>query len=165
MPGSYLNEKSESGDMGRGKLFAVLSLFLIVAGGAAANGDTRTIQVGGQDTITASVSNPLDVPDSLRVEVDGQAVRNGIVVVTLPGEDTNVTCHREEDACEVSLDAGGEQDVAFTVRGEQEGSGDVMVTVSSETTGKRAEASIHVTVESDTDGGFMAFLNRLLGIT
>ncbi|MDY6773881.1 MAG: hypothetical protein SVS85_01670 [Candidatus Nanohaloarchaea archaeon] len=66
----------------------------------------------------------------------------------------------------MTLAPGGEKEMEFTVEGQKPGEADLEVTVSSSTTGKRAEATMNVVVvnPNPTDG-FMEFLTRILGMS
>ncbi len=137
---------------------------LLIALTAAAAQDARQITVGGQDTLTASVSNPLQVADVVSVEFNGPAVSTGIVDVNLPGDADGVHCSEETDICQVILDPGEERDLEFNIEGVEAGSSQFMVSVSSDTTGKRSEATMIVRVRGNTGGSVLAFLRRLLGM-
>lgn len=142
-----------------------LAVSLVSVSGAAAAQDTETIQVGGEKTVTASVSNPLDVPDILRVTFDGEAVNTGLVGLDLPSNQDGVECSPAENTCRVILGPDEERDLPFTLTGKTAGRSTFMVTVSSATTGKRAEATMTVAVRGKQGGGFMTFLRRALGLS
>ncbi|MDY6769447.1 MAG: hypothetical protein SVU88_00575 [Candidatus Nanohaloarchaea archaeon] len=142
----------------------VLAGMLAALGGAAAAapGDMRQVRIGSEETVTATVSNPLAVPDVLRVEFNGDAVAHGIIDVGLPGDRERVDCIPAENACEVSLRPGEERNIDFTLVGRDGGEDRFMVTVSSDTTGKRSEATIPVRVRpARRTTGMMAFFDWL----
>ncbi|MFB6294726.1 MAG: hypothetical protein ABEI97_03125 [Candidatus Nanohaloarchaea archaeon] len=141
-----------------------LSVAVLLIAGAAAAQDTRRITVGGEDTVTASVSTPLQVTDVLTVTFNGPAVSTGIVDVDLPAEADRVHCSESTHTCRVILNAGEERDLAFGLQGKTPGSSQFMVKVSSATTGKRSEATMIVRVRGRTGGSVLAFLRRLLGM-
>lgn len=164
---TYLSRKTDCNGMFRRRHLAVvllLSIAISFSSAATAADEGRHIQVGDRDTVTASVSNPLQVPDILRVEFNGDAVSKGMVGVELPEDGSRLRCIHAENTCEVSLEPGGERDVEFSITGMHAGTEDFLVSVSSDITGKRSEASVQITVERQEGGGFMDLLNRLLGI-
>lgn len=154
--------------MVRRNLVAVLVLVaftLATFSMVSAAGQSRQIQLGEEDTITATVSNPLNVPDILRVEFNGDAVTRGVIEVNLPREGPGLKCSDEDSSCRVILGPGEDRDLEFVIEGVREGSEDFIVTVSSETTGQRAQAAMHVEVRTPGSGDdFMTFIMRMLGI-
>ncbi|MDY6770099.1 MAG: hypothetical protein SVU88_03940, partial [Candidatus Nanohaloarchaea archaeon] len=115
----------------------LVAVLAALVGTATAAGDTRRITVGDQETVTATVSNPLEAPDVLHVDFNGDAVTRGLITVELPGDRNQVNCMPAENACEVYLSPGEERDIDFTLTGRDRGEGEFMVEVSSNTTGKR----------------------------
>ncbi|MDY6762016.1 MAG: hypothetical protein SVY41_03130 [Candidatus Nanohaloarchaea archaeon] len=146
------------------RFLGLAAVFLIVVTAGAAQ-DSRQITVGGQDTVTASVSNPLTVPDVLQVRFNGPAVSSEVIDVKLPDSRSQVECRDTTETCRVFLGPDQDRELEFTIEGVSAGKSTFMVSVSSETTGKRSEATMAVTVtDQERSGTILTVLKRLLGI-
>ncbi len=123
----------------------------------------RVIPAGGSTTISASVQNPLDIPDVLQVRFSGPAIERGYVSIEVP-PGSPVRCDTEGQICETRLQGGETADLGITLRGERPGRGAMDVAVISETSGKAAHAEMFVIVTGETVvDAFWDVVDRLLG--
>ncbi|MCJ7478986.1 MAG: hypothetical protein MUP63_02300 [Candidatus Nanohaloarchaeota archaeon QJJ-7] len=148
-------------------VLAALLFFLLTIGIPLATAaiEATHIEVGDRNTITATVSNPLDIPDVHRVNFNGEAINEELIDVSLPTEKPDTNCNPGGNSCRIKLEPDEQQDLEFHLEGEKAGRGEFYVTVSSENTGKRAHASRLVVVRGHPFKGIMEFMVQILGTT
>lgn len=159
--------------MGRhtGRVLAVAAVAVVVAVLAGqmvdlpVTGDAierRQVAIGETVPLSATISNPLSVPDALMVSFSGPAVEQENVDIELPANSSTFTCYEGRETCNIRIGAGGNADVEFGLSGVEPGRAPLRVTVASTTTDKEAEARMFLIVTGETVPG--AFVDALNGI-
>lgn len=124
----------------------LLTTPLVVAQDNGFERDLRTLRIGENDTLEASVSNPLNSPDLLTVVLDGDALSSGIVTLDLPDTE-NVTCDETEFRCQVEVGSNTTTNFSIGMQATAIGQETLTASVNSSLSQLSARDEIEVRVE------------------
>lgn len=127
----------------------LVALLISLSYGAVAAENTRYIQVGGEETITASVANPLSVPDVIHLSFDGSSTEKGMIEVNVPKNSSNMNCYEGSNRCMVFLDPEETRTVSFTVTSSHPGRSRFTVEAKSMTTDRSSTATMMMVVSGE----------------
>lgn len=124
-------------------LLVTAAILLLAGSGSAVE---QTMNIGESATVTATVTNPLDVPDIVMVEIDGDAITTDQAAIELLANTTSTGCNEERSRCRLYLAPHASTPLPITLTADQAGTRAMTVTATSTTTGERSRNRLNIRV-------------------
>lgn len=113
---------------------------------AILRGDLRSLTIGDEARVTATLVNDLPVQDTIRMTISGSATQ-GLLDVTVDETPSSITCPGANGlACFVDVDGNGRKDVNLTVEATAMGQGVLKGTANSTTTDLASSDTLDVKI-------------------
>ncbi|MFB6294750.1 MAG: hypothetical protein ABEI97_03245 [Candidatus Nanohaloarchaea archaeon] len=130
------------------RLFLPAVLLLLLASAVVAQGfegEVETVKVGTNETVNATIVNPLPVTDTLAIKFSGAAITEGLVTPSYTEDD--LECEDLQSLCEISMDPNEERSIEITLEGTAIGQETLTATVNSTTTQLSSSDQMEIRVQ------------------
>lgn len=124
----------------------ILLSFSTAAAAQGFGGELRSLKVGDEITVNATVSNPLPMPDSFTVKFEGSALEQQLAVINYSAGASD-DCEDEKNLCEIDVGPEGENDIQLSINGTAIGDGSLIASVNSSITQLESTDRMEIRVE------------------
>lgn len=132
----------------------VCGLLLVMALPLASAQETSyELLLGGEESFTPTVENPLSQQDTIELEFTGRAITNGFIDWTVreTGRD-HINCNADQTECNISVDARSQEEFNLTLEATRQGQGGLVIEGTSQVTQLSGDDNIFITVNAVQEG-------------
>lgn len=134
---------------GMERLIVLAAVIAIVAPVVAAQGgfegSVRSLDVGENITMNATIVNPLPVTDTLAIQFSGDAITEALVTPSYTEDDLD--CEDLRSLCKIDMDPNEERAIEITLEGTAIGQETLIATVNSTTTQLSSSDQLDIRVQ------------------